>query len=102
MWRRRHSIITARILYHVRMGLQQGAASAEPQWARLQVDVNCRVRRGAWYRVAALTSAAARLDVNRAQVAVPRTSLKIVSAPPQSWTIAVRPCDAQCLPTQWG
>src|SRR5207253_74620 len=47
---------------------REGAASADPQWARLQVDVNCRVRRGAWYRVADLTSAEARLDVNREQI----------------------------------
>src|SRR5439155_174520 len=47
----------------VPMALREGAASADPQWARLQVDVNCRVRRGAWYRVADLTSAEARPDV---------------------------------------
>ena len=26
------------------------------QWGRLQVDVNCRLRRGAWYRVTELAS----------------------------------------------
>src|SRR5438309_11066275 len=86
----------------VRMALREGAASADPQWARLQVDVNCRVRRGAWYRVADLTSAEARLDVNRAQIPVPRASLKIVSAPPQYWTIVVPPRAAKSLPAQWG
>ena len=86
----------------LRMALQQGAASADPQWARLQVDVNCRVRRGAWYRVADLTPVEARLDVNREQIPVPRTSLKIVSAPPRHWTIVVRPRDAKSLPAQWG
>src|SRR5437016_12988621 len=86
----------------VRMALREGAASADPQWARLQVDVNCRVRRGAWYRVADLTSAEARLDVNREQIPVPRTSLKIVTAPPQHWTIVARPHDARSLPAHWG
>ncbi len=85
-----------------RMGLEPGPASADPQWARLQVDVNCRVRRGAWYRVADLTSAEARLDVNREQIPVPRASLKIVTAPPQHWTIVARPHDARSLPAQWG
>src|SRR5947207_2541136 len=84
------------------MALREGAASADPQWARLQVDVNCRVRRGAWYRVADLTSAEARLDVNREQIPVPRTSLKIVTAPPQHWTIVARPRDARSLPAHWG
>src|SRR5437899_10795619 len=84
------------------MALREGAASADPQWARLQVDVNCRVRRGAWYRVADLTSAEARLDVNREQIPVPRTSLKIVTAPPQHWTIVARPHDARSLPAHWG
>jgi hypothetical protein len=68
----------------------------------LQVDVNCRVRRGAWYRVADLTSVEARLDVNREQILVPRGSLKIVSAPPQYWTVVARPSDARSLPAQWG
>src|SRR5437870_8071893 len=84
------------------MAQREGAESADPQWARLQVDVNCRVRRGAWYRVADLTSAEARLDVNREQIPVPRTSLKIVTAPPQHWTIVARPHDARSLPVQWG
>src|SRR5213080_692955 len=84
------------------MALREGAASADPQWARLQVDMNCRVRRGAWYRVADLTPAEVRLDVNREQIPLPRTSLKIVSAPPQHWTIVARPRDARSLPAHWG
>src|SRR5436309_14678201 len=77
-----------------------GAALPDPQWARLQVDMNCRVRRGAWYRVADLTPAEARLDVNREQIPVPRAALKIASAPPQYWTIVGRPRDARSLPVQ--
>lgn len=74
----------------------------DPQWARLQVDVNCRLRRGAWYRVTDLTAAEATLDVNRRQVLVPRASLKIASTPPQHWTIVTRPRDAKGLSAQWG
>src|SRR5437762_14100492 len=84
------------------MALREGAASADPQWARLQVDMNCRVRRGAWYRVADLTPAAVRVDVNRGQIPLPRTALKIVSAPPQHWTIVARPRDAGRLAAEWG
>lgn len=79
-----------------------GMTAADAQWARLQGDLNCRLRRGAWYRVAELTHAEATLQVNRAQVPVPRTSLKIVSAPPHCWTIVMRPRDAKSLPALWG
>lgn len=75
---------------------------ADPQWARLQVELNCRLRRGAWYRVADLSPEEALLDVNRRQVPVPRASLKFVSAPPQYWTIVVRPHGARSLPALWG
>src|SRR5438105_3286395 len=75
---------------------------ADVRWARLESDVNCRLRRGAWYRVAGLTSAEATLDVNREQVPVPRTSVKIVTTPPQYWTVVPRPRDARSLPALWG
>ncbi len=77
-------------------------AVGDPQWARLQSNVHCRLRRGAWYRVVDLTPAEATLDVNREQVPVPRASLKIVSSLPHYWTIVVRPRDAKCLPVLWG
>lgn len=74
----------------------------ELQWARLRVDENRRLRRGAWYRVADITQREATLDVNRRAVAVPRASLEIVSAQPRYWTIVHRPRDAKGLPTLWG
>jgi hypothetical protein len=79
-----------------------GLAVADPQWARFQGDANYRLRRGAWYRVADLTAGEAKLDVNREAVPVPRASLKIVSAPPQYWTIVSRPRDAKSLAALWG
>ena|SRR5881296_3313186 len=80
----------------------QGAVMAAAQWARLQNDVNCPLRRGAWYRVADVTEAEAQLDVNRRRVSVPRLSLKIVSTLPQAWCIVPLPRDARGLPTMWG
>jgi hypothetical protein len=75
----------------------------EPQWARLQVDLKCRLRRGAWYRVATLTPDLATLDVNRQHVPVARTSLEIVSRrPPRVWTVVPRPPDANGLAAIWG
>jgi hypothetical protein len=73
-----------------------------PQWGRVLGDENCRLRRGAWYRVADLTPAEAKLAVNREQVRVPRTSLKIASTPPQYWTVVPRPRDAKGIAAFWG
>lgn len=75
---------------------------ANAQWARLDSDVDYPLRRGAWYRVADLTSNEVVLDVNRQQVPVPRTSLKIVSTPPQSWTVVPRPRNVRGLSATWG
>lgn len=84
------------------MAAPPGAAGEDAQWARLQVDVNCRLRRGAWYRVADLTPAAVKLDVNHQQVQVARASVAIVSTPPRSWTVVRLPRDAKGLPVLWG
>ena len=75
---------------------------ADVRWARLETDMNCRLRRGAWYRVAGLTSAEATLDVNREQMLIPRASVKIVTTPPHYWTVVPVPRDARSLPALWG
>lgn len=72
------------------------------QWARVQGDVNRRLRRGAWYRVATLTHDQAVLEVNRQRVAVPRAALQVVFAPPQHWSVVPRPADAKSLVMHWG
>src|SRR5881409_3826627 len=43
-------------------------------WGRLQVDIDCQLRRGAWYRVTELESLQAILDVNRRRLAIPTIS----------------------------
>src|SRR5256885_10376535 len=35
---------------------------ADVRWARLETDTNCRLRRGAWYRVAGLDRKSTRLN----------------------------------------
>ena len=50
------------------------------QWARLQTDVHCSLRRGAWYRVTAIDG-----------LEVPSFLLKIASTPPRSWTVVPTP-----------
>src|SRR5438876_10404430 len=78
--------------------MTKSAQMSELQWARLAEDANYGVRRGAWYRVAELTSSDAVVDVNRKQVALPRGSVKLRTAPPKAWSIVPRPRDARRLP----
>jgi hypothetical protein len=73
-----------------------------PQYARLQTDVPCKLRRGAWYRVLRLAAVEAVLDVARRELAVPRAYLQIVPTPPQRWTVVPVPPDALRVPASWG
>ncbi|HKW40227.1 MAG TPA: hypothetical protein VJN39_03165 [Gemmatimonadales bacterium] len=72
------------------------------QWGRLQVDVTCALRRGAWYRVAGVAPLEAILDVNRKPLKVPHYLIQIVSKPPTRWSVVPRPERAGELPTAWG
>lgn len=59
-------------------------------WARLRADVECPLRRGAWYPVSRLRPPEAILDVSGQRVTVPRSALEIVSAPPRQWSVVPR------------
>ena len=72
------------------------------QWARPRADVNRGLRRGAWYRVIALTPHAVTIDVNHDVRTVPREGVDIVATPPQRWSVVPRPSDAVRLPVDWG
>jgi hypothetical protein len=72
------------------------------QWARLQTDVNVKLRRGAWYRILKLGPLEAVVEVNRRPVTVARTLLQIVQAPPTRWTIVSAPRNATRVPSSWG
>ena len=61
------------------------------RWGRLQADIDCHLRRGAWYRVTKLASLEAVLDVNRKPVSVPQYLLQVVSTPPARWTVVPTP-----------
>ncbi|HKW42357.1 MAG TPA: hypothetical protein VJN39_14000 [Gemmatimonadales bacterium] len=71
-------------------------------WARLRVDVNCALRRGAWYRVVRLTKDTATLDVIRDHVQVRRRLLQTAFEPPSRRTIVPLPKDAARVPREWG
>src|SRR5438034_6581888 len=60
-------------------------------WARLKQDVNCGLRRGAWYRVVGLTPEDAVLQVpRRERVRVPRRFLQTLFSRPRHWTVVLR------------
>ena len=61
----------------------KGGLSMETQWARPRADANRGLRRGAWYRVIALTPRAVIIDVNHETRTVPREGVEIVDTPPQ-------------------
>jgi len=50
-------------------------------WARLQADVNCNLRRGAWYRLIKAQGLAAVVDVKGTPVAVVRAFLRPRNVP---------------------
>ena len=66
------------------------------------MDVNCALRRGAWYRVARLASLEAILDVNHRPLKVPHYLVQVVSRPPTRWSVVPRPAGAGELPAEWG
>jgi len=67
----------------------------------LQADVHCALRRGAWYRVTAIGTLEATVDVGRKPQSVPSFLLQIVSAPPRRWTVVPRPAGAVRMPRDW-
>src|SRR5437899_8214055 len=65
-----------------------------PQWARVRGEMNCYIRRGAWYEVLRLTPEEVVLEVNRQPVRVERSALQIVPLRPQNWSVVARPRDS--------
>ena len=71
-------------------------------WARLRVDVNRALRRGAWYPVVRLSRDQVVLQVMREQVALPRRLFTTTVARPIRWTVVPCPADATHVPSDWG
>lgn len=60
-------------------------------FARLQADVDLKIRRGAWYRVLDLGDLEAVIEVNKRPMTVPRAILEIQQRPPLRWTVVPQP-----------
>ena len=67
-------------------------------WARLQADLNVKLRRGAWYRITQLDPLQAVLEVGGRLLEVPSAFLQVIERPPRKWTVVARPHDAVRLP----
>ncbi|HEV8263499.1 MAG TPA: hypothetical protein VGQ06_01010 [Gemmatimonadales bacterium] len=71
-------------------------------WARLGADLNCKLRRGAWYRLLKVDGLAALVDVNRKPVPIVRAFLQVSHTPPRRWTVVATPSTARALPPDLG
>jgi hypothetical protein len=82
--------------------MEQPSESQRRAWARLQLDVNCGLRRGAWYRVVRLTDEEATVQVpRREQIRVPRRFLQTLFSRPRRWTVVAGPRDPNDPPGHW-
>src|SRR6266571_555984 len=72
------------------------------QWARLKADVQCALRKGAWYRILKLTSIEVVLDVRGKPLSVPRGQLQLSSEPALRWSVVPSPKHTARFPATWG
>ena len=73
-------------------------SASDAQWARLRIDIDSALRRGAWYRVLSVSRVQATVSVNRKPVAMPRERLEFRSGPPQRWTVVRQPKPVTRMP----
>ena len=71
------------------------------RWARLRVDLNLPLRRGAWYRIHEVGLLQTVLEVNHRPLRVPSAFLQLVETPPRKWTVVPRPAGAVRMPQNW-
>jgi hypothetical protein len=82
--------------------MERSSDTQPRSWARLQLDVSCGLRRGAWYRVVSLTADEATVQVpRREQVRVPRRFLQTLFARPRRWTVVPGARNASDPPGHW-
>jgi hypothetical protein len=72
------------------------------QWARLKANIQCALRKGAWYRILKLTTADAVVDVKGKPVSLPRGNLQLAPTPALRWSVVPSPKDSPRFPSSWG
>jgi hypothetical protein len=82
--------------------MEQTREALPGAWARLNQDVSCGLRRGAWYRVVGLTPEDVVLQVpRRERVRVPRRFLQTLFTRPRRWTVVPGPAEPAGEPEHW-
>lgn len=71
------------------------------RWARLSRDVECGLRRGAWYRATGLTRSEVVVRVNGEHRTVPLRHMEITADRPTSWTLVRGGGRARALSAFW-
>src|SRR2546422_4766218 len=64
----------------------RGTLMTGMRWARLLEDVDCKLRRGAWYRVTHVTGLEAGVEGKRPPLALPSYATQIRATPPPAWS----------------
>ena len=73
----------------------------ELQWARLRRDVDCGLRRGAWYRTVVRGWTEALLEVHGTRRSVPLRYLELMPERPDWWTVVANASNASVIPERW-
>jgi hypothetical protein len=73
----------------------------EQQWARLREDVDCGLRRGAWYRTVVRSWTEVLLEVHGRRKSVPVQYLELEAKRPNSWTVVTNASNAAVIPERW-
>jgi hypothetical protein len=71
-------------------------------FARLQADIDTKLRRGAWYRVLQIHDLEAVIEVNRQPVRVVKAFLEIQKRPPLRWTVVPKPAQTKRAAAELG
>lgn len=71
------------------------------RWARLSQDVDCGLRRGAWYRATSQSQREVLVEVNGRQRCVPRDRMEVSAEPPNRWTVVANAGNASAIPKFW-
>lgn len=78
--------------------MEQVGAELELQWARLRADRECKLRRGAWYRVVSIGEERVVVRVNARPVTIARDLVELRGPPPDRWSVVRRPRTPEQLP----
>jgi hypothetical protein len=72
------------------------------QWARLSEDIDCGLRRGAWYRAVAVTPKEVLILVHGKERPFSRDTLEVIDNPPFRWTVVSGASNSGLIPVRWG